>query len=201
MAFTVEDGTGLSNSNSYISEAGANTYHEDRGKLVEWNEVTNKEALLVLATDFLRDGSLLPWRGSRKTATQALDWPRSGVQERHGQPVPDDEVPMRVANATAELALILSTKELHPIITRTSGDIRKKKVDVLETEYFSSKFRTNNPADYTAIVTAIMGLLSPLLRSGSQDFLDAEPFADLPDRETVTDLDRPLFYDGIHDNN
>lgn len=200
MALVLEDGTGLSNSNAYTDNAGADVYHADRPNAAAWALLTNQDELLVAATDFLKDESLFPWRGTKKTHVQALAWPRTGAQERHGPAIPDNEVPARVANATAELAFILSTTTLHPVITRSSGDVRKERVDVIETEYFSSKFRTNNPEDYTAIVTSVMGLLYPLLRSVSTDFLDAQPFVNLPTREEVLDQPRPLIYDGIHEN-
>ncbi len=199
MALVVEDGTGLATANSYISEAGADLYHANRGDTVSWDGVASKEALLVSATDFLKDASIFPWVGTKKTYLQGLAWPRTGGTERTGQEIPDNVVPATVADATADLALLLSSQILHPIISRSSGDVRKEKVDVLETEFFSAKFRTNNPEDYTAIVTSVMGMLYPLLRAGDISLLSAQPHSELPQHESVVDTPRPLFYDGIHD--
>ena len=203
MAVNVEDGTGLTDSNSFVSLTDATSYHEARGQDTAWAAISSdkREDLLVQATDFLNDEMMFPWRGTRKTTEQALAWPRSGVQERYGQSVGDSVVPTRVANATAELALILNSTELHPTIQFDKGNIRKEKVDVIETEYFSDRFVSHDPRSYTAIVTKVMGRLYPLLRDGHKDFLEAVPQFTLPDRDTtVLDPDRPLFYDGVHDN-
>ena len=50
----VEDGTGLSNADSYASLAEANLYHANHGN-VDWSDIdaTTKEQLLRKATDYM----------------------------------------------------------------------------------------------------------------------------------------------------
>ena len=48
----VEDGTGLSNADSFVSVAYADTYFSTRG-VSAWASLTNKEALLIKATDYI----------------------------------------------------------------------------------------------------------------------------------------------------
>lgn len=203
MAFVVEDGTGLANSTSYIDVAAADTYHEDRQGF-GWDSLATaqKQALLVKATDFLRDSTLFPWRGSKKTAAQALDWPRSGVTEYNGQDVSDTVVPDRVQKATAELALVLSSTELHPVVSMPSAGVKRDKVDVIEREYFTSKELSLDPRTYIPMVTSVMGLVGPLLRNYS-GLTDASPYTDnLPPQDesiSTTTPKRPFFWDGMHD--
>jgi len=132
VALVVEDGSGLSNSESYISVADATTYHSVRGN-TDWAALasdTVREQLLRKANDYLKAQYRLAWAGARKTTTQALDWPRVWV------PVPDlstryigsyypagyfpnDEIPPEVKAAAAILALIANAGPLMPDIART----------------------------------------------------------------------------------
>lgn len=72
--FVVEDGTGLTNSNSYVSVADFKEYWADRG--VDYSAVTDSEiqASLVKATQYLDTN--FRWIGKKQTAVQALQWPR-----------------------------------------------------------------------------------------------------------------------------
>ena len=73
----VEDGTGLSNADSYASLAEANLYHANHGN-VDWSDIdaTTKEQLLRKATDYMVAQYRLQYAGYRRYSTQSLDWPR-----------------------------------------------------------------------------------------------------------------------------
>jgi hypothetical protein len=92
--------------NSYATLAEANAYHDTRPSSISaaWTAATqiNREAALITATELL-DGSLV-WTGSPATTTQALGWPRTGMQTRNGVDIPDDELPAPLKRATAEFA-------------------------------------------------------------------------------------------------
>lgn len=113
MAFTVEDGTGLTTATSYLSEADADAYHLDRGNEA-WTDADSgdREAALVLATDYL--DTEFRFLGLILTDDQALAWPRSGVADQEGRDVPDDAVPVQIERATAELALASLQTSLQP---------------------------------------------------------------------------------------
>src|SRR5512136_2371555 len=110
MALTLikEDGTGLSNSNSYASRADGNSYHEGHVAASDWTAATDaqKEAALVMATRAI--DALFRFTGWKRTAEQALQWPRSecrDVERSAGEEfLADDAVPACVRDATCELA-------------------------------------------------------------------------------------------------
>lgn len=115
MAITVEDGTGLTTADSFISVSDADAYHTARGNTGWTGTDTVKGQALVRATSYLEQKYGLKWAGYRKTSTQALSWPRQFV------PIPnllipeyltDSTIPVEVKNACAILALKALTAEL-----------------------------------------------------------------------------------------
>lgn len=113
MSLIVEDGTGLSTAEAYISVADADAYFLARGNAA-WaalTDATAKEAALRLGADYMEGAYGQRWKGCRISQTQALSWPRDGVVV-DGYTLPDDEVPLQVARANAELALRASAGTL-----------------------------------------------------------------------------------------
>ncbi len=138
-ALIVEDGTGLTNADSYATVAYADTYHENRGNIA-WDTVADKEAALRKATDFMVGKYRLRWAGVRKTLGQALDWPRDivPVVDKPGRYIAyysNTIVPVEVMNACVSLALRAATAEL-------LADQEQRKVSVtvgpISTTYDSS---------------------------------------------------------------
>lgn len=143
MALIVEDGTGLSTAESYISVADADTYHSDQNN-TSWASLSTpaKEANLRKATEFMIGKYRMRWLGTRmkSSVNQALDWPRAYVYTEpflHGAIgefpylVPDNIVPKEVKNACAELALRASIAPLGPdlgqkVLQKTVGPITVK---------------------------------------------------------------------------
>lgn len=116
MALTVEDGTGLENADSYISVADADAYHLGRGNTA-WAALDNdaKEQALRRATlDYMVPVYRNRWKGERKLATQALDWPRYGIwlEARTSVLLSDTVIPRAISDACAELALRASSASL-----------------------------------------------------------------------------------------
>lgn len=141
MALVVEDGTGLPNAESYCSVADASTYHAARNNTA-WGllDVPTQEAMLRLATDFMRQRYRLRWVGVKVTATQGLEWPRAWVALPDSPSgyrsvpayVPMNVVPSEVRNACAELALRASTAPLSPDL---GPQVVREKVGPLEVDY------------------------------------------------------------------
>lgn len=81
MAIVVEDGTGLADAETYVSVSDCKAYLDARGR-VSWGQLAEaaQEASLRNAADYLdaRYGSRL--QGYRLKTTQALYWPREGVE-------------------------------------------------------------------------------------------------------------------------
>jgi len=103
----VEDGSGISNANSYLSVADADDYHDLHGAPAAWTAAVtaDKEAALRLATQYIDGVYGSVWQGRRELETQALDWPRCQVWDYDGFPVSFTIVPQQVKDACAYLAL------------------------------------------------------------------------------------------------
>ncbi len=160
MALVVEDGTGLANAESYISVADATTRHANLGNTA-WAALasdTLREQALRRATDFMLQSFRQRWIGQRRLITQALDWPRYGV-DVDGFYVPSDSVPADIANACADLALKAAAGDLAPDLTR--GVVRRK-VGPLEIEF--DRYSPQNPR-----YVAITGALAPYLMGSSMN--------------------------------
>lgn len=118
MTLVKEDGTGLSNANSYASAADGDTYHEGHLYATDWTGATTatKESALVMATR-LMDGCY-QFNGYKYTTEQSLQWPRErcpdpdrneGVytallNSRRRRDFDSDEIPVQVVNACCEIA-------------------------------------------------------------------------------------------------
>lgn len=110
MAIVVEDGTGLSTAEAYISVADADGYHSARNNTA-WAALSEveKEAAILYATAWI--DSRYSWRGTIVSDTQALGLPTEDGEDDQGREITG--LPLKVAQATAELALIHSTKPLN----------------------------------------------------------------------------------------
>lgn len=168
MALIVEDGTGKADAESYISVADATAYHAARGNAA-WAALasdTVREQALRAATDYMLQSYRYRWAGARKTATQALDWPRLDVPRLDTRLAAGSvflqsyydtsSVPTEVAQACAVLALKASAGELAPDIGRITS---REKVDVIEVTYQESA------APYVRY-RAVDNMLAGFMRSG-----------------------------------
>lgn len=132
----VEDGSGKSDAESFISVENASAYHTARGNAA-WAALANdtvREQCLRKATDYMEQVYRSRWQGYRVTEEQALSWPRSDVYV-DGYAIASDIVPAQVANACAELALRASAVDLAPDLDQR---IKREKIDVIDTEYDSA---------------------------------------------------------------
>lgn len=135
--FTVEDGTGLADSNAYVSTAFVDQYLEDRGRNVAWRVLSgaDKQAAIVRASDYV--DSRWQMRGTRGSADQAMEAPRSEAYRDDSSGI--DGVPAELQEATAEYALLEATGTtlLPNPVYETSGHLLTRK----ETEAGGSKGR------------------------------------------------------------
>lgn len=146
MALTVEDGTGLADSNTYVDESQARAYAAARGIELP-AEDEEVEVLLIKAMDYL-EAQRDKFQG-RKTwprpnmdpahpHAQALQWPRCGVIIDCSYSFPDNVIPEELKRAQMQLAIeVFAGLELMP---STDGQmVKKEKVDVLEQEFMTPK--------------------------------------------------------------
>ncbi len=122
MALIVEDGSGVAGAESYITLAAASTYHANRGDTSFSGLATDalREAALRKATDYMLQMYRERWKGLRVSASQALDWPRQGVEYDDALMayVAQTVVPNEVQWACAELALSSIAGALAPDLAR-----------------------------------------------------------------------------------
>jgi hypothetical protein len=132
MTLIVENGEGLADAESYISAEDASAYHEARGNTT-WATMTEQEQEEALrrATDYMEQTYRQNWKGVRVYTMQALSWPRNYV-EFEDTYYPNDEVPVEVQRASAQLACKPAAGELAEDL---GPSVKREKVDVLEVEY------------------------------------------------------------------
>jgi len=119
-AITVEDGTGIATANSYITQAEADTYLDDRLNSAGWTAASSDDQIraLLQATKLL--DALYDWNGYKTNAGQALQWPRYDVDDpdsgdsvfpriafRRGDWLDENTIHPFLKDAQAELALSL----------------------------------------------------------------------------------------------
>lgn len=124
MAATIDASVGGANSNSYELVSEADEYFETRPPLspISWGQTVSKEANLIHATrtleaQFSGAKRLVPcsngesyyvtgrkWTGAPATTTQKLSWPRTGMFDRNGNPIPSDVIPIELKEAESEFA-------------------------------------------------------------------------------------------------
>ncbi len=133
MTLIVEDGTGLSTANVYISQADADTYHSDRNNTA-WAALssTEKNAALLYATQYL--DANYSWRGDVVNDNQALGMPTEGGYDDQGREI--ENLPARVGYATAEMALIHTSKPLTAVM---GPRVIQQTVDKAVSRRFSDK--------------------------------------------------------------
>lgn len=114
MTITVEDGTGLTDADAYISVADADTYFSAVGNTT-WSDAStsDKEQAIVKATRYMEKRFGNKWKGLIASSTQALGWPRDYVYDERGTEL-NDQVPVKVAEACAEYAKHALTSPLIP---------------------------------------------------------------------------------------
>ena len=137
---------GAANANSYLDVATADAYFANRPNAAAWAAVgvsAAKEPYLISATRILE--TRIVWSGLRSTTTQALDWPRTMVQDPN---YPDTNrdigvrwldstiVPQDVQDACCEMAFALIASDR--TLDASSRGIKKAKVGSLEVEFDGS---------------------------------------------------------------
>lgn len=137
MAIVVEDGTGLSNADSFVAVADADSHFTNYHPGASWDsaDLADKEAALRRATRWL--SRYFRWKGDPVNGrSQALAWPRSGVTDCDDLAVPSDAVPVEVQMATFAAALyeLDNPGGLTPEVVPWA-QAKREKVGPIEVEY------------------------------------------------------------------
>jgi hypothetical protein len=162
MALIVENGTGVSNANSYVTLADARSFLASRGLSIPVSD-TDAEALLLRAMDSL-DAVCDGFKGVKASSTQELQWPRKGVYI-FGYEFPEDEIPQELVKAQCFLSYDLQTIDVAPA---TDGRrVTRERVAEIEVQYASAS-ASSNPIP---VSNKTRQTLAPLLKTSG--FLSA----------------------------
>lgn len=162
MTLVVEDGSGISGAESYVSVADCVTYAENHGLAFSDDDETAAEAALRRATTYLDNTYRARFPGYRRNfRAQALEWPRTSVLDISGYPVPYDQVPIEIVNATCEAAVreLAAPGGLSPDVT-PGGIAKSLKAGSVQIEY---AIGAGNAASQQPVSTLIDGILGPLI--------------------------------------
>lgn len=102
---------GGASANSYLTVEEADAYFAGRLHAGVWTAASaeEQEAALVMSTRVI-DANVC-FTGAASTSTQALTWPRRGMYTRNGVAIAVDAIPQALKDATAELAMLLLSKD------------------------------------------------------------------------------------------
>lgn len=142
----IEDGSIVAGAQSYASVHDLRTYAGLRGVNVSANDL-DAEAYLIQAMDFI-EGQRARFKGDKTSATQPLQWPRSGAYVDLMQLGPN-EIPRELVYAQMALAIDVSNgHDLSPTYSANErGAVIKEKLDGMEVQYSDTKKgRLNVPA-------------------------------------------------------
>lgn len=107
MPLVVEDGSGRTDANSYISVEDANKYFQDLPNAA-WGGKTDEQkgAALIRATRFLDGRYGDRWVGVASTGAQALGWPRDDIPDQQGDTQGRFVLPKALLDVTCEVAAL-----------------------------------------------------------------------------------------------
>ena len=102
MPLIKEDGSIVTDANSYANAADADAFQLNRGRAAWCNSGADvKDAALIRATDYIEGRFALSFAGCAIDDVQTLSWPRTAAHyPATGNDFPIDEVPLDVVNAT-----------------------------------------------------------------------------------------------------
>jgi len=150
---TVEDGTGLSNANSYLTVAELRDYFAvvpDAATFIALSDDVLGQ-YVIWATRTLDQKTL--WKGCALTDTQALAWPRQFVYDKYGKAVASDSVPSQVKAITAEFARWMQDND--PSDGSDISNIKQITVDVIDIIFQDQTSQTNWPTIFNQIIDGL----------------------------------------------
>lgn len=137
---------------TYADVATVDAYHAKLGNSDWTGEEAVKEQAILRAMQFIEQKNFI---GTKAKQEQPLEWPRTDAIDRNGYLIED--VPQGVIDALCKTALKELESPNSTLAVRIGQNIKKKKVDVLETEYFEG---TPSAPVYTDINASLRGLVT-----------------------------------------
>ncbi len=164
MALVVESGTGSSTADAYWSQANVLTYHTDRNQLGTgtdlWDSTLTSDQLdaaIRRGAAFIDARIRLSAKGRKLSSTQALVFPRTGINDEDGFTVASDSVPLGVRQAMAEASRTVTTTQG----VSSAQSIKRVKAGSVEVEFGNFKVSRK-------VLSMIDELLAPYMRAGGR---------------------------------
>lgn len=153
----VENGTGLSDADSYVSIEFADDYFSARG-VSAWADLETevKEQSLIKATDFI--DSIYQWNGKKEFENQALRFPRLNIRDYEGSEIKG--IPNCLKQAVCDAASLVSNGTELFQTKNENGDVVSETITTLSFTYSKSdkSEKTTSTTLYDAINTKLRGL-------------------------------------------
>ena len=136
----LEDGTGITTANSYVTAAEITAILEvNPTSSAAWTalDAQQQDDYAIWASNWLDD--YMDWRGDKTVVTSGMRWPRCGVYDRDGILIAEDEIPEQLKQAVAETAVWLignAAAESGGESSNLPEGIKRVKADVVEVEFF-----------------------------------------------------------------
>ena len=166
MSFTVEDGTGKVDANSYVDVAFANAYFIERDNSV-WDSYFDdkKQAALIRATDYIEMRFGSQFSGSRlyPDNPQALSFPRKDASSV------SIGLPTAIKRATCEYAVRSIVADLVADKSNAEGVSTRVKIGSIEKET-TYPFTPRPSKEFASYPTADL-LIKPYLKSNSSQLV------------------------------
>lgn len=162
VSLIVEDGSCVPSANSYVSLEYADEYMSNTGRTAWASQSENaRKSYLINATAYIdRTYSKLGWKGIKKYhRNQPLCFPRVELYDKDGFEV--EGIPEELMKAVCEASFIATTTSLFTI-NAASGEVKRKKAETLEIEYFSSGETETN---YISRFSVLDSLLSDFYKT------------------------------------
>lgn len=154
MTLIVENGTGVANANSYVTDAEYVAYAMARGLDVGINAPA-REVELIQAMDYLFSIEA-DFKGDRTLSTQENIYPRKCVCIRNAL-IANNVIPKELKNSQMEGGIAAKAQPL--LINGSDQNIEKQKLETLEVSYFSGGSFQNVRLD------RVENYLKPLLKN------------------------------------
>lgn len=136
----VEDGSGLTDANGYLSVAEADAILAlNPTQYAVWTALSAEEQAdyIIWASRYL--DNYFDWYGYKTVENSGLRWPRCGVTNRDGITIDENSIPDNLKQATAETATWLVNSDAAGSGGESSNlpdGIKRVKADVVELEFF-----------------------------------------------------------------
>lgn len=162
MTLNVEDGTGKTDSDAYVSLEDCSAYTQARGLSFPTSPAGPAEAAIIRATAAIDATYRSRFSGEKVNGRQqALEWPRKNATDASGSNIDTDEVPFEIVEATCEAAV----RELATPGAMMPDLERGEQIKSLQAGSVAIEYGSNASAQTT--FSLIDGILSGLIGGGN----------------------------------